>query len=223
MASTASAKRTGSRTLRANTAVDALGARERAGNGRVERDTGGRNRNRPEGVDEALLKRSHLRAVKRVLHGQQPGATPRAASAASASSSAAVSPESTTLRGPLIAPSESLAPYGCTTSIASAGVSATEAIRPRPVACCMMWPRCQTTRTASASGSTPATWSAASSPTLWPTTPSGAIPHDFQSAARPPVAQTAPAARPRFDRGGSPPRWRRIRPSSDQPESGRRS
>ena len=48
------------------TAVDALGARERAGHGRVERDTGGRNRNRPEGVDEALLERSHLRAVKRV-------------------------------------------------------------------------------------------------------------------------------------------------------------
>ena len=56
-------------------------------------------------------------------------------------------------------------------------------MRPLPVARCMMRPRCHTIRTASSSESTPATYSAANSPMLWPTTAAGSTPQERQSAA----------------------------------------
>jgi hypothetical protein len=81
------------------------------------------------------------------------------------------------LSGALIAAMPSLPPWGRSSGSTAAADSPTEAMPPpRPVACCMVRARCHTTRTASASESTPAACSAAISPTLCPTTPSGAMP-----------------------------------------------
>ena len=129
-----------------------------------------------EPIDELALERRHLRAVERVLHRQhavahaarrqrrkrllERGGFARQHDAARAVDRA----------------EQSWSPYGARVPAASASVSPTEAMRPSPVACCMMRPRCQTTRTASRSSSTPATCSAAISPTLWPTTPSATRP-----------------------------------------------
>ena len=85
--------------------------------------------------------------------------------------------------GALTAATESRSPDGCTGLRRPPRPERHRAMRPRPVASCMIRPRCQTTRTASSRASTPATCSAAISPTLWPTTAAGATPHDFHSAA----------------------------------------
>ena len=174
-----------------------------------------------EGVDKLLLQRRHLRAVERILTGSMRWLTPRRVSVASASLSAAVSPDSTTLSRRIDrADAEPVAvrrDKRCGFRLAHA----TDAMRPSPVACCMMRPRCQTIRTASSRSRAPATCSAAISPTLWPTTASGVTPQDFHSAA----SATWMREQGRLGDLGLPETRALLRrfssSSSDQPASGR--
>lgn len=79
---------------------------------------------------------------------------------------AAASPDSTVEAGALIAASATRPPKGAVSARAASASSATATIRPPPVAFCMMRPRWTITRTASSRLSAPATWAAATSPTL---------------------------------------------------------
>ncbi len=223
MAAMAGAKRTAWRTLRPK--YPASGTPSSAVPVTVENTgTAGVARRRPASSASRRCWNGAICALwKAYGTGSRRWLTPRALKASSTWFSAASSPESTTLRGPFKAASESRSPSGRSSSVASSSLRPTAAMRPRPVACCIRWPRCQTTRMASGRFSAPATCKAATSPTLWPITALGSTPQDFQSAASATCsansAGCATSVSLRRETTSSAPSCS----SSDQPDSGRSS
>ncbi len=102
--------------------------------------------------------------------------TPRASYRAASSTTASSSPDTTTESGAFTA-----AISTPSTSSRSSSATATAAIAPRRSTDPMSAPRRTTSRAASASENTPATWAAAISPTEWPRTTSGRTPQDSNS------------------------------------------
>ncbi|PSK54425.1 hypothetical protein B0E53_07090 [Micromonospora sp. MH33] len=103
---------------------------------------------------------------------------PAARRVAATACTASASPERTTLVGPLTAASPTRSVRCGVTSAASAS---TATIAPPAGSACMSRARAATRAAASASGNTPATWAAASSPIEWPSSRSGRTPQDSSS------------------------------------------
>ena len=92
----------------------------------------------------------------------------RRRSARAIASTAASAPEITTELGPVDRRDRHRAACGATASATSASVAAIETIAPPRGSACISRPRAATSRAASSSENTPATYAAASSPMLWP-------------------------------------------------------
>ncbi len=110
--------------------------------------------------------------------------TPRAARSASSSSAAVRSPATRAQRGLLVPAMWSRGPHRSSRGSTSARVATTDSSSPCPV--CSAWARLHTAATRAASGRVraPATWAAATSPRLWPTTAEGSTPQERHRAAR---------------------------------------
>ena len=98
--------------------------------------------------------------------------------------SAAGSPDNTVEVGPLLTAIDTRSSEPTSTRRASSMESSTTAMAPCPTVRLNNRLRWQMTRTASSRLSAPATYAAATSPKLWPTTACGSIPHERHRAAR---------------------------------------
>ncbi len=111
--------------------------------------------------------------------------TPSAVSSATSSSSATASPATVTRRGPLTPPMLSRSPHRASRTDISKGGRATDASAPRPsIRSTKSLLRRAMMRAASSMEIAPATWAAAISPWLLPTTAAGVTPYARQTAAR---------------------------------------